>query len=118
MKPIDKTEAYNEAMRSIRISHGGKEMIMLQADMQFHQYITIESEMLSDYDKTKVITERLAYDLVLSVLKQCGITHKDISLLEIAKELAAEEDTGDGTCGLECGSLPVASDVLKEADDD
>lgn len=66
--------------------------------------------MRSDYDKMKVITERLAYDLVLSVLK--------ISLLEIAKELAAEEDTGDDTCGLECGSLPVASDVLKEADDD
>lgn len=90
MKPIDKTEAYNEAMRSVRISHGEKGMIMLQADVQFRQYITIESEMLSDYDKQKVITERLAYDLVLSVLKQCGITYKDISLLEIAKELAAE----------------------------
>lgn len=90
MKPIDKTEAYNEAMRSVCISHGGKGMNMLQAEVRFRKYITIESEMLSDYDKTKVITERLVYDLVLSVLKQCGITHKDISLLEIAKELSAE----------------------------
>ena len=94
MKPIDKTEAYTEAMRSVRISHGGRKgLITLQADVQFRQYMTIESEMLSDYDKTKAITERLAYDLVLSVLKQCGITHKDISLLEITKELTAEDDT-------------------------
>ena len=95
MKPIDKTEAYTEAMRSVHISHGGRKgLITLQADVQFRQCMTVESEMLNDYDKTKAITERLAYDLVLSVLKQCGISHKDVSLLEIAKELAAKDDTG------------------------
>lgn len=40
------------------------------------------------------MTEELARNLVRSVLKYCGISHKDISLLEIAKELAAEDDTG------------------------
>lgn len=93
MKPIDKTEAYNEAMRGVRISYGGGEgLITLQADVRFSYRMTFESELLNDYDKTKAITERLAYDLVLSVLKQCGISHRDISLLEIAKELAAEDD--------------------------
>lgn len=99
MKPIEKTEAYNEAMRSVRISYGGGEgRITLQADVQFRQCMTIESKMLNDYDVTKDITERLAHDLVLSVLKQCGISHKDVSLLEIVKELAAEDDKESYTC--------------------
>lgn len=95
MKPIDKTEAYNEAMRGVRISYGGGEgLITLQADVQFRQCMTIESKLLNDYEATQRVTEELARNLVRSVLKYCGISHKDISLLEIAKELAAEDDTG------------------------
>lgn len=95
MKQIDKTEAYNEAMRNIRIGYGGGEgLTMLQADVQFHQRISIESKLLNDYEATQRVTEELARNLVRSVLKYCGISHKDISLLEIAKELAAEDDTG------------------------
>lgn len=94
MKPIEKTKAYDEAMRGVRISYGGSEgRITLQADVQFRQYMTIESEILNDRDATKDITERLAHELVIGVLEQCGISHKDISLLKIAKELAAEDDT-------------------------
>lgn len=95
MKPIDKTEAYDQAMRGIRISYDGeKELITLQADVQFRQCMTIESKLLNDYEATQRVTEELARNLVRSVLKYCGINHKDISLLEIAKELAAEDDTG------------------------
>lgn len=93
MKPIDKTEAYNEAMRNIRISYGGgKGLTTLQADVGFRQRTTIESELLNDYEATQRVTEELARNLVRSVLQYCGISHKDISLLEIAKELAAEDD--------------------------
>lgn len=95
MKPIEKTEAYNEAMRSIRIGYGGGEgLTMLQADVQFRQRIPIESKLLNDYEATQRVTEELARNLVRSVLNYCGVTHKDISLLEIAKELAAEDDAG------------------------
>lgn len=97
MKPIDKTEAYNQAMRGVRISYGGGEgLITLQADVQFRQCMTIESELLNDYEVTQCVTEELARNLVRSVIRYCGISHKDISLLEIAKELAAEDD-GEGT---------------------
>lgn len=90
MKPIDKTEAYDQAMRGVRINYGGdKGLITLQADVQFRQCMTIESELLNDYEATQRVTEELARNLVRSVLEYCGITHKDISLLKIAKELAA-----------------------------
>ena len=99
MKPIEKTEAYNEAMRNIRISYGGKKgLTTLQTDVGFRQRITIESESLNDCEATQRVTEELARNLVRSVLKCCGISHKDISLLEIAKELAEEDDKESRTC--------------------
>lgn len=99
MKPIDKTEAYNEAMRNIRISYGGgKGLITLQADVGFRQWTTIESELLNDCEATQCVTEELARNLVRNILECCGITDKDISLLEIAKELAAEDDKESCTC--------------------
>lgn len=104
MKQIDKTEAYNEAMRNVRIyCNGTKGQITLQTNLRFHYQMTFESEITNNRDKLKDATEHLAYNTILSLLKQCGISHRDISLLEIAKELAVENDTEGYICGLECG---------------
>lgn len=99
MKPIEKTEMYDVAMNSIRMSYSEGDMLCaLQTDVQFRRCMRIEPKILNDYGAMEVVTERLAHDLVMDVLMKCGITFKDLKLLAIAKELAAEDDEVTNAC--------------------
>lgn len=93
MKQIDKTEAYNQAMQGIQICYSGiKGLATLKTDVRFRQCLTVESKVLNDHEAMQRALNDLAWNMVRSILRQCGISDCDISLLEIAKELAAEDD--------------------------
>ena len=89
MKPIQSTELYKVFLNNTK-------QVNDDTAVQYHMFQT--DVVLSIYryyhisDGSEYAKENLAYHATLDVLKMCGITDKDLELLQIAKELAKEDE--------------------------
>ena len=89
MKPIRSTELYKSFLNNTK-------QVNNDTAVQYHMFQT--DVVLSKYryyhisDGSAYAKEDLAYYTTLAVLKMCGITEKDLELLQIAKELAKEDE--------------------------
>lgn len=89
MKPIQSTEIYKVLVSNAK-------QVNYDTAVQYHMFQT--DVMLSKYRYYHISKGNesakadLAYRTTLDILEQCGITDKDLQLLQIAKELAKEEE--------------------------